>query len=153
MLLDEAYAEFVGTTLIGLRDEDSTRILVVRTASKAYALAGLRVGFAMSTSRGDRPDAPPPATRLDLDRLSVTLVTEALRLPTVLAANLDRVARERTRLAAALTAAGWSVPCWSRTSCWSTSVCQAFGCCLSTPDLWPAPARSGRTIRSPTTFA
>ena len=41
--------------------------------------------------------------------VSVTLVTEALRDPTVLAANLERVAHERVRLSAALRAAGWSV--------------------------------------------
>ncbi len=48
VVLDEAYAEFVGTTLLPLR-EAYPRLIVVRTASKAYALAGLRVGFA------DRP--------------------------------------------------------------------------------------------------
>ena len=47
VVLDEAYAEFVGTSLIGLRD-DYPNLIVVRTASKAYALAGLRIGFAVA---------------------------------------------------------------------------------------------------------
>src|SRR5438045_7881036 len=42
VVLDEAYAEFVGVSLLNLR-HDYPRLIVVRTASKAYALAGLRV--------------------------------------------------------------------------------------------------------------
>jgi histidinol-phosphate aminotransferase len=107
VVLDEAYAEFVGSSLIGLR-EAYPNLIVVRTASKAYALAGLRVGFAVA-----RPEVialmnpfRPPGS---ISTVSVTLVTEALRDPTVLDKNLERVARERTRLAEALTVAGWSV--------------------------------------------
>ncbi|HEX5239573.1 MAG TPA: aminotransferase class I/II-fold pyridoxal phosphate-dependent enzyme, partial [Candidatus Limnocylindrales bacterium] len=44
VLLDEAYAEFVGASLAGLRAR-YPNLVVVRTLSKAYALAGLRVGF------------------------------------------------------------------------------------------------------------
>ena len=107
VVLDEAYAEFVGTTLIPLR-EDHRNLIVVRTASKAYALAGLRVGFAVA-----RPEViarlnpyRPPGS---VSTVSVTLVTEALRDPTILDANLERVERERTRLGDALRAVGWAV--------------------------------------------
>ena len=100
VVLDEAYAEFVGRSLIGLRD-GYPNLIVVRTASKAYALAGLRVGFAIA-----RPEViarlnpfRPPGS---VSTVSVTLVTEALRDPTILAANLERVARERDAPAAAL---------------------------------------------------
>jgi histidinol-phosphate aminotransferase len=44
VLLDEAYADFAGETLIP-RVVDHPRALVVRTLSKAYGLAGLRVGL------------------------------------------------------------------------------------------------------------
>ena len=57
VVLDEAYAEFVGTSLVGLR-ADYPNLIVVRTASKAYALAGLRVGFAHRAARDDRPARP-----------------------------------------------------------------------------------------------
>ena len=107
VVLDEAYAEFVGRSLHGLRDV-YPNLIVVRTASKAYALAGLRVGFAIA-----QPDV---IARLNVYRppgsvstISVTLVTEALRDPAVLEANLERVQRERSRLSDALRAAGWSV--------------------------------------------
>jgi len=107
VVLDEAYAEFVGTSLAGLRDAYE-RLVVVRTASKAYALAGLRVGFAVA-----RPEViarlnpyRPPGS---VSTVSVTLVTAALTDPGVLERNLRRVEAERARLRAALAAAGWSV--------------------------------------------
>jgi histidinol-phosphate aminotransferase len=102
---DEAYAEFVGRTDARLR-ERFPNLVVVRTASKAYALAGLRVGFAIGTpgtiSRLDR--YRPPSS---ISTISSTVVTEALRDPTEMRANLARVARERPRLAEALMRAGW----------------------------------------------
>jgi histidinol-phosphate aminotransferase len=107
VVLDEAYAEFVGTTLLGLRDV-YPNLIVVRTASKAYALAGLRVGFALA-----RPDViarmnpfRPPGS---ISTVSVTLVTEALRDDSILDENLARVETERTRLAEALRGIGWKV--------------------------------------------
>jgi histidinol-phosphate aminotransferase len=107
VVLDEAYAEFVGTTLLPLR-ERYPRLIVVRTASKAYALAGLRVGFAIA-----KPDViarmnpyRPPGS---VSTVSVTIVTEALLDPQILEGNLARVEHERERLAKELAEAGWSV--------------------------------------------
>lgn len=45
VILDEAYAEFAGTSALDLLRE-SERLLVTRTLSKAFGLAGLRVGYA-----------------------------------------------------------------------------------------------------------
>jgi histidinol-phosphate aminotransferase len=107
VVLDEAYAEFVGTSLLGLRGR-FPRLIVVRTASKAYALAGLRVGFAISspeTIARLNPYRPPGS----VSTISVTVVAAALRDPAILDANLERVRGERTRLSDALRAAGWWV--------------------------------------------
>jgi histidinol-phosphate aminotransferase len=79
---------------------------VVRTASKACALAGLRVGFAIArreTLARIEPYRPPGS----VSTISVTVVTRALGDPDVLTANLARVETERARLAEALQAAGW----------------------------------------------
>ena len=54
VVLDEAYAEFAGATLLPLRSA-YPNLIVVRTASKAYALAGLRVGFGDRPPRGRSP--------------------------------------------------------------------------------------------------
>ena len=107
VVLDEAYAEFVGASLLALR-HDYPRLVVVRTASKAYALAGLRVGFAVARPETIAAIAPyrPPGS---VSTVSVTVVTAALEDDTVLEANLARVERERERLAAGLCAAGWDV--------------------------------------------
>lgn len=45
IIIDEAYAEYAGVTTVDLL-ERSERVLVVRTLSKAFGLAGLRVGYA-----------------------------------------------------------------------------------------------------------
>jgi len=107
VVLDEAYAEFVGTTLLGLRDVYPD-LIVVRTASKAYALAGLRVGFAVARPEviaRMNPFRPPGS----ISTVSVTLVTEVLRDDSILDDNLARVETERTRLSETLAAIGWSV--------------------------------------------
>src|SRR5215216_79328 len=45
VILDEAYAEFAGANCLDLLAR-SERLLIVRTMSKAFGLAGLRVGYA-----------------------------------------------------------------------------------------------------------
>jgi histidinol-phosphate aminotransferase len=107
VVLDEAYAEFVDRSLVGLRVRHPN-LIVVRTASKAYGLAGLRVGFGIA-----RPDViarlnpfRPPGS---VSTVSVTVVTEALLDPSASAANVARVVGERERLRAALSDLGWAV--------------------------------------------
>jgi histidinol-phosphate aminotransferase len=107
VVLDEAYAEFVGASLVDLR-HGYPRLVVVRTASKAYALAGLRVGFAVAVPETIAVIAPyrPPGS---VSTVSVAVVTAALEDDGVLEANLARVERERNRLATGLREAGWDV--------------------------------------------
>jgi histidinol-phosphate aminotransferase len=104
VVLDEAYAEFVGRSLVGLRGA-YPRLVVVRTASKAYALAGMRVGFAVARREllaDVEPYRPPGSVAIP----SVAVVTAALLDPDVLASNVERVRRERDRLAAGLAGLG-----------------------------------------------
>jgi histidinol-phosphate aminotransferase len=107
VVIDEAYAEFVGRSLADLRFEYPD-LIVVRTSSKAYALAGLRVGFAIARPElvaRMNPIRPPGS----VSTVSVTVVTEALLDDDLAALNVARVAAERDRLARALAEAGWSV--------------------------------------------
>lgn len=57
VLLDEAYADFAGETLMDWTRRHP-RLLVARTTSKAYGLAGLRVGFAVAA----------PGTALEVEK-------------------------------------------------------------------------------------
>lgn len=106
VVVDEAYAEFTGDTVIPLRNRFAN-LVVVRTASKAYALAGLRVGFAVAV--------PSTMARLEMYRapgsvgtISETVVTRALLDGEEMRDNVVRVERERARLDQALAAsAGW----------------------------------------------
>jgi histidinol-phosphate aminotransferase len=105
--LDEAYAEFVDRSLVELR-RDHRNLVVVRTASKAYGLAGLRVGFAIARAETIARIAPyrPPGS---VSTVSVTVVTAALEDPVGMRANVARVDAERDRLTKALRDAGWGV--------------------------------------------
>lgn len=107
VVVDEAYAEFSNTSALPLLGSYPD-LVVIRTASKAYALAGLRVGFALATrsTLGKIEPYRPPGS---VSTVSVTVVTEALLDQQALEANVERVERERVRLASDLAAAGWRV--------------------------------------------
>ena len=107
VVLDEAYAEFVGRSLADLRVA-YPRLVSVRTASKAYAVAGLRVGFAVARPETIALIAPyrPPGS---VSTVSVTIVTELLRDGDAYRANVERVERERDGFAAGLRGVGWTV--------------------------------------------
>jgi len=107
VVLDEAYAEFVGSSLVDLRS-DHPGLVVVRTLSKAYGLAGIRVGFAIASRAMIARLAPyrPPGS---VSVLSVDIARAALSDDALPGEAVGRIAAERERLAAGLAAAGWAV--------------------------------------------
>jgi histidinol-phosphate aminotransferase len=107
VVLDEAYVEFTGTSLIGLRAAYPA-LVAVRTLSKVYALAGLRVGFAVARPEVIAAMAPyrPPGS---VSVVSVSIAADVLADPGVLEAGRTRIERERSRLSKGLRAAGWTV--------------------------------------------
>ncbi len=112
VVLDEAYAEFIrdpeavdGRAFLGT----DARVLVIRTFSKAYGLAGLRVGYAI----GDPALAAP--IRACVTPFSLSGVAQAAALASLdaeaeLMERVDAVVRERARVVNALAADGWSAP-------------------------------------------
>ena len=106
VVLDEAYAEFAGQSLVGLRDRYPA-LIVVRTLSKAYGLAGLRVGFAIGTRPSIAAMEPyrPPGS---VSTVSVAVATAVLEDDGWLAQRVAALHAERERMASALEAAGWS---------------------------------------------
>jgi histidinol-phosphate aminotransferase len=103
--VDEAYSEFAGVTALPLR-ATYPNLVVIRTASKAYGLAGLRVGFALApraTIARIEPYRPPGS----VSTVSITIVEQALRDQEALAATVAATLAERDRLAEAMRAVGW----------------------------------------------
>lgn len=114
VVVDEAYVEFV-------RDPEAARglelalarpnVVSLRTLSKAYGLAGLRVGYAVATEPviGAIKKVALPFGVNDLAQVAgVAALSEAARPE--LDRRLDEVVAERGRVLAGLRAAGYRVP-------------------------------------------
>jgi histidinol-phosphate aminotransferase len=136
VVLDEAYAEFVtdpdavdGLGTLGLQDRPN--VVALRTFSKAFGLAGLRVGYAIGHPR---VLAAASATAIPL---AVTAQGEAAALASLeaeaeLRERVSVLAERRDRLAAALREVGWPVPAaqgnfvWLPAGAETTRVAAAF---------------------------
>jgi histidinol-phosphate aminotransferase len=105
VVVDEAYSEFVGRSVLPLR-QDYPSLVVVRTLSKAHALAGVRVGFAIA-----RPETLAPILSYrapaSVGTVSAALAEAALRRPELAAANVSRISEQRARLIVELANLGW----------------------------------------------
>ncbi|MFI6297564.1 histidinol-phosphate transaminase [Nonomuraea sp. NPDC050790] len=112
VVLDEAYREYV-------RDQDvpdgldlyreRPNVCVLRTFSKAYGLAGLRVGYLIGHERvasAVRKVTVPFA----VNSLAQIAAIASLEAEDELLARVDVVVKERTRVREALIAQGWEVP-------------------------------------------
>ena len=105
VLLDEAYVEFGSESLLSLRDA-YPRLVVLRTLSKAYGIAGLRVGFAIARPEMIEEIAvyrPPGSVSV----VSVDVGAALLADPNVAADRVETITAERGRFVAALRDAGW----------------------------------------------
>jgi histidinol-phosphate aminotransferase len=112
VVLDEAYREYIRDP--GVPDgidlyRDRPNVAVLRTFSKAYGLAGLRVGFLVGQ------DAVAEAVRKTMLPFTVSSVAQAAAIASLSAENellerVETVVKERDRVSAALRAEGWTVP-------------------------------------------
>jgi histidinol-phosphate aminotransferase len=105
VVVDEAYAEYGGASVVPLIAR-APNLIALRTLSKAFGLAGLRVGYAVA--------APELARELDRRRdpapvsaPAARIAAAALRHPRL---DVDRTVDERERMRGALAAAGFDVP-------------------------------------------
>ena len=112
VVLDEAYREYVrdpevpdGLTLY----RDRPNVAVLRTFSKAYGLAGLRVGYLIAhepVATAVRKVTIPFA----VNHLAQAAAVASLAAEAELLERVDRVVAERTRVRSALLEQGWTVP-------------------------------------------
>lgn len=107
VVVDAAYAEFTGTDWAE-QVEQHSNLLVLRTLSKAFALAGARVGYAMGhPSLIDRIDAMrPPGS---IANISVALAEAALQRPEIADRAVATLAAARRTLGADLGDLGFRV--------------------------------------------
>ncbi|MBI3659693.1 histidinol-phosphate transaminase [Candidatus Acetothermia bacterium] len=107
VVIDEAYAEFGGHDWIRAV-RDFPNLMVVRTFSKAYGLAGLRVGYVVANPKLIEPIE---LVRLpfNLNAFSQALAAEALREQEFVRAYTRLIREERPRWAEALTERGFHV--------------------------------------------
>lgn len=112
VVVDEAYLEFVdgedAVDGLALRREHAN-VAVLRTFSKAYGLAGLRVGYAVAAE----PVAEAlrkTATPFGVNHLAQTAAVASLEAKGELDERVDRIVGERARVVDGLRAAGWEVP-------------------------------------------
>jgi histidinol-phosphate aminotransferase len=108
LVVDEAYVDFATDSALRLvRRLDN--VLVLRTLSKSFSLAGMRVGLAFGQ--------PPLIAELckvkdsyNLSRVSIAAGAAALQDDEAMPAHVQRVIRTRTRLSARLRELGYDVP-------------------------------------------
>lgn len=112
VVLDEAYREFITDPEVPDGVEvyrDRPNVAVLRTFSKAYGLAGLRVGFAIAhepVAAALRKTAVP----FGVSQLAQDAAVASLRAEPALLERVATLVERRTRVVEALTAQGWTVP-------------------------------------------
>ena len=112
VVLDEAYQQYIRDPRVpdGIDlYRDRPNVAVLRTFSKAYGLAGLRVGFMI----GHSPVAE--AVRKTMLTFTVNSVAQSAAIASLAAEDelferVETVVKERDRVSAALRAGGWTVP-------------------------------------------
>ncbi|MFE9459766.1 histidinol-phosphate transaminase [Streptomyces californicus] len=112
VVLDEAYKEFIRDPEVPDGIEiyrDRPNVAVLRTFSKAYGLAGLRVGFAVAhepVAAALRKTAVP----FGVSQLAQDAAVASLRAEDELLGRVGSLVAERARVSAELGLQGWAVP-------------------------------------------
>ena len=105
LVVDEAYGDFAETNCLDLV-KDNDRVIVTRSFSKSYALAGLRFGFAVA-----QPHVIEQLQKVkdsyNCDALSIAAATAAIDDQEWLAGNRAKILSTRSRLTEAMRSLGY----------------------------------------------
>lgn len=108
LVIDEAYADFAGENCVELVKKNP-RVIISRTMSKSYALAGLRFGFMIA-----RPETIAETFKVkdsyNCDALSIAAATAAIQDREWLAATTKKIVATRARLMTRMRELGFTVP-------------------------------------------
>jgi histidinol-phosphate aminotransferase len=118
LLVDEAYVDFAESSCLDLV-RTNERVLVSRTLSKSYALAGLRFGYVVA-----QPEVIEQLQKVkdsyNCDALSIAGATAAIDDQAWLADNVAKVVAERARLDAGLRECGFETTPSHANFVWAT---------------------------------
>ena len=109
VIVDEAYADFARANCMALATAPANRnVIVMRTFSKSYSLAGLRVGYCVG------PEDLIAAMYKVKDSYNVDAVAQAVALAAVkdqawMRSNVAKVVKTRARFVRELESRGWDV--------------------------------------------
>lgn len=108
LLIDEAYVDFAERNCTPLI-KDLDNIIILRSMSKGYSLAGLRFGYAIA-----QPDLIEGLMKLkdsyNVDAIAIALATAAIKDQQYFKENVEKVKKERTCLTEQLRKLGFDVP-------------------------------------------
>jgi histidinol-phosphate aminotransferase len=108
LVIDEAYVDFADENALGLVRRHRN-VVVLRTLSKSYSLAGMRLGLCFA-----HPAVIDALMKVkdsyNLSRVALAAGAEALRDSAWMRRNVEKVRRTRTRTESRLRALGFEVP-------------------------------------------
>jgi len=108
VVIDEAYADFAGESAIAMLKE-FPHLIVIRTLSKSYSLAGMRLGLGFAR-REIIAEMMKVKDSYNLDRLSIVAGCAALQDQAWLHETVGMIIRTRTWLRQELVALGLHIP-------------------------------------------
>ncbi len=108
LILDEAYVDFAGTHGLELAKAQGN-ILVTRSLSKSYSLAGVRFGFAVGSPKVVH-ELYKVKDSYNCDVLSLAAATAAIEDQPHMLANRARIIASRGRMTAELRKLGFEIP-------------------------------------------
>jgi len=108
LLIDEAYVDFAESNCTALV-KDFDNLIILRSMSKGYSLAGLRFGYAIA-----QPDLITGLLKIkdsyNVDAVAIVLATAAIKDQQYFKENVEKVKAERARLIEQLRNLGFDVP-------------------------------------------
>ncbi len=108
LLIDEAYVDFAEQTCVELVKQFDN-VIILRSLSKGYSLAGLRFGYAIA-----KPALIDGLLKVkdsyNADAISIAAATAAINDQAYFKQTVEKVKAERTRLSAELRAIGFTLP-------------------------------------------
>jgi histidinol-phosphate aminotransferase len=108
LLVDEAYVDFAPRDAGSLAKEFDN-VLILRSLSKGYSLAGLRFGYGLAPKKLIA-GLMKVKDSYNVDAIALTLATAALQDQTYFRRNVEKVKRQRQALAEQLRALDFEVP-------------------------------------------